>query len=152
MEALNTHIKLATTEDIPAVYKLLAGFAKNRDVEDSFLLTEERLTHLMTGHGLNALIIYHEEKIVGTLTFYETISTFAGETGLYIEDMYIRNTYQRRGIGHKLLNEMIEETKRRGYKKLEWQCAKDNFAAMDFYEKMGAVKDENWKTFIYYID
>lgn len=152
MEEITTRLHLATIEDVPAVYKLLQGFAKNRGVESSFKLTEERLKHLVSNHGLNALLIYHNDKIVGTITFYETISTFAGETGLYIEDMYIRNTYQRHGIGKKLLNGMIEETKRRGYTKLEWQCAIDNYGAMKFYEKMGAVKDEDWKTFIYYID
>lgn len=152
MEDLTTHLQLATIEDVPAVYKLLTGFAKNRNVEDHFKLTQERLHHLFSNHGLNALIIFHNDKIVGTITFYETISTFAGETGLYIEDMYIRNTYQRRGIGKRLLNGMIDETKRRGYAKLEWQCALDNFGAMKFYEKMGAVKDNEWKTFTYYID
>jgi len=152
MEELTTRLQLATIEDVPAVYKLLTGFAKNREVEDSFKLTEERLTHLVSDHGLNALLIYHNDKIVGTITFYETISTFAGETGLHVEDMYIRNTYQRKGIGKRLLDGMIEETKRRGYAKLEWHCAKDNYGAMKFYTKMGAIKDEEWKTFAYYID
>jgi len=152
MEELTTRLHLATVEEVPAVYKLLKGFAKNRGVEESFKLTEERLKHLVTNHGLNALLVYHNDKIVGTLTFYATISTFAGETGFHIEDMYIRNTYQRRGIGKLLLDGMIEETKRRGYAKLEWHCAKDNFEAMKFYEKMGAIKNDDWKTFAYYID
>lgn len=152
MEELTTRLHLATIEDAPAIFKLLSDFAKNRGVDASFKLTEERLEHLINNHGLNALLVYHNDKIVGTITFYETISTFAGETGLYIEDMYIRNTYQRRGIGKRLLDGMIEETKRRGYTKLEWQCTKDNFSAIKFYEKMGAIKDDNWKTFTYYID
>lgn len=152
MDELKTRLQIATVEDVPAVYKLLTGFAKNRDVEDSFKLTEERLLHLLKNHGLNALLVFHEDKIVGTITFYETISTFAGETGLHIEDMYIRNTYQRRGIGKLLLDGMIEETKERGYTKLEWQCAKDNYGAMKFYSKMGAHANDDWKTFTYYID
>lgn len=152
MEELTTVLKLATLEDVPAVYRLLTGFAKNRGVDDHFKLTETRLSHLISNHGLNALIISHDNHLVGTITFHETFHTFSGETGLYIEDMYIRNTYQRKGIGKKLLDGMIEETKRRGYSKLEWQCAKDNFGAMKFYEKMGAIKDDEWKTFIYYID
>jgi len=152
MEELNTRLKLATIEDVPAVYRLLAGFAKNRNVEDQFKLTEDRLTHLFEDHGLNALLVYHNDKILGTITFYETISTFSGEAGLYVEDMYIRNTYQRKGLGKTLLDGMVEETKRRGYSKLQWQCAIDNYDAMNFYKKMGAVMDEGWNTFIYYID
>ncbi len=99
METINTELKLATLDDVPAVFKLLEEFAVNRHLENRFKLTEERLFHLMEGHGLSALLVYHNSKIVGTLTFYETISTFGGETGLYIEDMYIHKDYQRKGIG-----------------------------------------------------
>lgn len=145
-------IILATRDHVPAIYELLEEFATERGVKNTFKLTEERLYHLFDRHGLGALITFDGNQMVGIITFYETISTFSGDTGLYIEDMYIHHDHQRQGIGKELLQGMIDETKRRGYGKLEWQCAVDNPGAMEFYKKMGAVKDDHWKTFIYYID
>lgn len=149
---MNTTVKQATSDHIPEIYELLRKFASERGLSQSFKLTQDRLTHLFESHGLRALLIYDGAQIIGTITYYETISTFSGDTGLYIEDMYIRSDYQRKGIGKKLLDSMIDETKKQGYSKLEWQCAVDNPGAMEFYKKMGAVKDETWKTFIYYIN
>ena len=148
---MSHQIVLATKEHVPATYKLLKEFAVERGVGHSFKLTEDRLYHLFETHGLGALLAYSNETIIGIITFYETISTFSGDAGLHIEDMYIHPDYQRKGIGKALLDGMIDETKSRGYAKLEWQCAVDNPGAMEFYKKMGAVKDDMWKTFTYYI-
>lgn len=151
MNKVNTHVKLATPEDVTAIYQLLTDFAKTQGVESSFTLTEDRLKHLVTEHGLGALLALDGHTIVGVITFYETISTFSGVTGLHIEDMYIKQDYQRRGIGKQFMDAMVEETRRRGYKKLSWQALHDNIGAINFYKKMGAIQDNDWKTFIYHI-
>ncbi len=144
-------LRLATQEDITTIFKLLEAFAKHQGVYNTFHLTLSRLEHLMTRHGLRVLLACDSNAVIGAITFYETISTFSGEMGLYIEDMYIHQDYQRQGVGKVLLDGMIEQTRELGYTKLEWQCLNDNHGAIAFYEKMGAIKDEHWKTFRYTI-
>lgn len=152
MNNLKTLVRAAIPEDIPAIYQLLSAFANDQGVESSFHLTEERLAHLVESHGLDALLSTHNDKIVGVITFYETVSTFLGVIGLHIEDMYISKDFQRMGIGKQFMDAMIDETKRRGFKKLSWQALRDNMGAIQFYQKMGALQDNNWITFNYNIE
>lgn len=144
-------LRLANQDDITTIFKLLESFAKYQGVFDTFHLTLPRLEHIMNHHGLRALLACDDTTVIGAITFYETISTFSGEMGLYIEDMYIHKDYQRQGVGKTLLDGMITQTRDLGYTKLEWQCLYDNHGAIAFYEKMGAIKDEHWKTFRYTI-
>lgn len=81
-----------------------------------------------------------ESEITGFATFFFTYYSWSGK-GLYIDDLYVKDSYRKKAIGKKLLDAIINIAKEEDCKKVRWQVSGWNKNAIDFYKKMGAVVD-----------
>lgn len=61
-----------------------------------------------------------------------------------MEDLFIRPEYRGRGYGKKLLQELAREVKKIGGTRLEWSVLRWNQPSIDFYEGLGAKKQDEW--------
>jgi ribosomal protein S18 acetylase RimI-like enzyme len=48
------------------------------------------------------------------------------------------------GIGSKLIERLIEESKEKGFKRITWQVLDWNEPAINFYKKFNAKFDPEW--------
>jgi len=76
--------------------------------------------------------------------FFTNYSTWRGAPGIYLEDLFVRPAFRRKGYARALFGELARETGRLGGKRLEWACLRWNENALKFYESMGAIKMEDW--------
>ena len=53
----------------------------------------------------------------------------------------VSEKYQRRGVGHRLLEETIEKLREKGVRVFHLEVRKSNQAAVGLYEKLGFVRD-----------
>jgi ribosomal protein S18 acetylase RimI-like enzyme len=77
-----------------------------------------------------------------------------------IKRFYIDSSFRGNGLASELLGQIINESRKRGFKELILNVHKNNLRAIRFYEKHGFVKylqlpDDDWKessssTFFYY--
>ena len=74
-------------------------------------------------------------------------STFLGRSGLYIEDLYIDESYRRRGFGAALLRYVARIAIERNCGRLEWSVLDWNKPAIDFYNRLGAMPMNGWTVF-----
>jgi GNAT superfamily N-acetyltransferase len=58
--------------------------------------------------------------IAGFLLFSPNFSTFLGESGFYVEDLFVRDSYSRKGFGKVLLSVMAPQAVKMGYGRVEW--------------------------------
>lgn len=79
--------------------------------------------------------------IIGFASFYFTYFSWSGK-GLFLDDLYVTESYRKQGIGVQLLNAVIELGKKEQCKKLRWQVSGWNKNAIGFYKKIGAVIDD----------
>ncbi len=80
---------------------------------------------------------------VGFALWFSTFSTFRGQPGLYLEDLFVQTEYRSRGIGKALLAAVAAQALERGCGRVEWSVLKWNTAAIGFYRSLGAqVLDE----------
>jgi GNAT superfamily N-acetyltransferase len=118
----------------------------------------EHLTHLVTGsasdlardlfgerRAAEALLAERDGQALGFALFFTTYSTFLTRPGLYLEDLYVRESERGRGIGKALLERVIELARERGAGRLEWSVLDWNANAIAFYEKMGATVLPDWR-------
>ena len=56
----------------------------------------------------------------------------------YLEDLYIREDYRRKGAGSILLQSVWETAKKRNSNGLYWVCLGWNKKSMEFYHSLGA--------------
>lgn len=86
--------------------------------------------------------IFCKEEIAGYLkvNMNDAQSEKMGDESLEIERIYIRNSYQRKGLGKYLFNKAMETAIRQNKKKIWLGVWEKNENAIDFYKKMGFVQ------------
>jgi GNAT superfamily N-acetyltransferase len=83
--------------------------------------------------------------LAGHAVFYETFSTWEGKAGIWLEDLYVRPPFRGTGTGAALLGHLAELTLSRGFTRCEWVALDWNDLALDFYERFGASRYDEWK-------
>ncbi|BET65991.1 GNAT family N-acetyltransferase [Opitutales bacterium ASA1] len=81
----------------------------------------------------------------GFAVFFQNFSTFRGRPGLYLEDLFVRPDYRRRGIARAILAHLAREANRRGCARFEWTVLDWNNDAQRFYREMGATILDDWR-------
>jgi GNAT superfamily N-acetyltransferase len=90
------------------------------------------------------LITEPDGTVAGMALYYHTYSTWRARPGIYLEDLFVRPAYRRRGYATLLLRELANEVERIDGRRLEWSCLKWNESALKFYRGLGAVEMEEW--------
>jgi GNAT superfamily N-acetyltransferase len=71
-------------------------------------------------------------------------STWTGRYGIYLEDLYVEQTYRGRGYGTALFQRLIQECETRGYPRFEWSVLDWNEPAQKFYKSFQAKPLPEW--------
>lgn len=90
-----------------------------------------------------AIVAETDGIIVGFALYYIRYSTWKGQR-MYLEDLIVTEEYRGRGIGKKLLDELIEVAKAKGFSGMLWQVLDWNEPAINFYKKYHAKFDPEW--------
>ena len=139
-------IRAAVAGDVPLLKRLiheLAGFEK-----DEAHITEEAL--LRDGFGVQpkfrALIAEWDKEPVGYALFFEYYSTFRGGSGLFLEDIYVREQFRGKGIGKAFFARLATIALREQRAGIMFNVLDWNEGAIQFYRSIGATFLDNWKT------
>ena len=87
-----------------------------------------------------AMIAEVGEVTAGFALFYTSFSTWECLPGIWLEDLFVRPEHRRAGVGALLLAELARLTVARGCTRLEWNALDWNQLALEFYEKLGAIR------------
>jgi len=141
-------VRAAVPTDVTALHALIGELAVYENLEHEMVATEaDTFRHLFgPTNTAEALIAEHAGFIAGFAIFYPFYSTFAGRPGLYLEDVYVRSEFRRRGIGKALLQHFLAVAQERGCAKAEWRVLRWNDPALAFYRSFGATVLEEWVT------
>ncbi len=91
-----------------------------------------------------ALIAELAGEPVGFALFHGSFSTWECRPGIWLEDLYVRPEHRRAGVGQALLAEVASIAVGRGCARLEWAVLDWNAPALDFYEKLGSTRLDEW--------
>jgi ribosomal protein S18 acetylase RimI-like enzyme len=146
---MDIRITRAAEKDVAALLGLIKEFARFEDLSEFCEVTEDRLAAAMFGPGafVDGLMAFDGERAVAYALFYPCFATFRGQPGLYLEDIYITEEYRRHNLGEKMLREIAREAKSRGAVRIDFMVLDWNAAAISFYEKHGAVRDNEERHF-----
>lgn len=99
------------------------------------------------GYAYTFVLTPPEGTEIGAMALYfNNYSTWLASPGVFIEDLYVRPAYRRRGYATLLLQRLAEEASRisGGKGRLEWNCLKWNENALKFYGWVGGVRLDEW--------
>ncbi|KAI9783496.1 MAG: hypothetical protein M1835_003795 [Candelina submexicana] len=157
-------VRLATRDDVPTILQLIHELAAYEHATHEVLATEASLLSTLSfapsssDDGSSSdpssdsiprpastfLVITPSKEVAGMALYFHNYSTWRAAPGIYLEDLFIRPAFRRRGYGKMLLARLAAETLRVGGKRLEWSVLKWNQPSIDFYEGIGAKMMSEW--------
>lgn len=146
---MNFQIETAKEEHIPAIVELMREFAEYEDLLEFLEITEEKLYNAIFGENgfVECLIATSENRPIAYALFYLNFSSFRGQTGVYLEDIYIREDFRKYGIGEMMLKQIARTGRENGAERMDFQVLDWNTPAINFYKKHGAIMDESERHF-----
>lgn len=91
-----------------------------------------------------ALIAEWSGHVAGYAIFFDYYSTWAGP-GIFLEDLFVRDTFRRRGIGTALLAAVAKVAVEEKCYGIHWSVLDWNEKAIEMYKAMGAESRDWWR-------
>ncbi len=142
-------IESATESDIPLILTFIKGLAEYEGLAHEVVATEEKLRESLFGPRSSAevVIAYSATEPVGFAVFFHNYSTFLGQSGLYLEDLFVLPEWRARGVGRRLLGYVANIAVTRDCGRLEWSVLDWNEPAIRFYRALGARPMDEWTVY-----
>lgn len=146
MSANDVRIRPATEADVQVLFDLILELAAYEKLADEVTGDAEVLRRSLFDQGAaEALLIETADgEAVGYAIFFTTFSTFECRSGIWLEDVYVRPEHRRGGIGRLVMEHLAQLAQERGHVRLEWVALDWNEPALNFYEKLGARRLDDW--------
>jgi GNAT superfamily N-acetyltransferase len=140
-------IRPATPADITHIQSMIVELAVFEKLEHLVVATEEKLHEGLFGPhpACEAVVGELDGEVVTFALFFHNFSTFLTKRGLYLEDLYVRQTHRGKGIGSRMLKHLARLAVERGCGRFEWSVLDWNTPAINFYESMGAEILPDWR-------
>jgi len=144
-----THFSIRPAEpaDITHIHSMIVELAVFEKLEHMVVATEELLHEGLFGTKPSCEAIVGEEngEVVAFALFFHNFSTFLTKKGLYLEDLYVRQSHRGKGYGTQMLAHLAQLAVERNCGRFEWSVLDWNEPAIGFYQTMGAEILPEWR-------
>ncbi len=152
-------IREARRDDVALIFGWIVELAEYERAPEQVTGTPELLEDALFGPARSAEAVIAETRQdatpdtgadappwrpAGFALFHSTFSTWESRPGIWLEDLYVPPLHRRSGVGAALLAHLAEITVARGYARLEWAALEWNEPALNFYDKIGARRLDDW--------
>jgi GNAT superfamily N-acetyltransferase len=149
--------KVLTCPDVPTILALIQELAIYEKEPDAVKATEASLlktlrfyptTHPESQNLASTLILLEDDKPAGMALYFTNYSTWRAKGGIYLEDLFVRPEFRKKGYGARLLEELARLVTEMEGGRLEWSVLDWNEPSIKFYEseKVGAKRMAGWST------
>jgi GNAT superfamily N-acetyltransferase len=144
-----THFSVRPAEpaDVTHIHAMIVELAVFEKLEHMVVATEELLHEGLFGQrpACEAIIGEENGEVVAFALFFHNFSTFLTKKGLYLEDLYVRQSHRGKGYGTALLARLAQLALERQCGRFEWSVLDWNAPAIGFYQTMGAEVLPEWR-------
>jgi GNAT superfamily N-acetyltransferase len=141
-------IRPATKVDVPLILDLICALAEYEREPDKAIATADDLVRDGFTPGsapkFQVIIAEWDGAPAGFALFFYNYSTWNGRPGIYLEDLFVKPTFRKKGIGKALLIHLAQIAAQENCRRLEWQVLDWNTPAIDFYKSLGAHHMKEW--------
>jgi GNAT superfamily N-acetyltransferase len=140
-------IRPATINDAALLASLILELAEYDQLAQEVGVNAEAIVR--DGFGphpkFRAVIAEQDGQAAGYAVFFEFYSTFQARTGLFVDDIFVRPQFRKKGIGRALLAHVARIAWQEGYFCMRWEVLDWNTPAIEFYKRLGAEFLDEWK-------
>lgn len=143
-------IRNAVDADIPLILDFIRHLATYEREPDAVVATEGDLRR--DGFGpepkYRCVIAEWNNQPAGFAFFFYNYSTWRGQPGLYLEDLFVLPEMRGKGIGKALLQHLAQIALRDQCYGIRWMVLEWNEPALKFYDSLGAELLGEWETML----
>jgi len=141
------NIRPATIDDAALLASLIQELAEYDQLAQEVGVNAEAIAR--DGFGprpkFRAVIAELDTQVAGYAVFFEFYSTFQARTGLFVDDIFVRPQFRKKGIGRALLAHVARIAWQEGYFCMRWEVLDWNTPAIEFYKRLGAEFLDEWR-------
>jgi GNAT superfamily N-acetyltransferase len=135
-------IRFATVADAETIHAAMIGIATTMGEREKVVSTADDIRRFGFGEkpAFEALIAEFDGHCVGVCVFFASFSTYRGEPGAYVQDLFVEPAMRGSGVGARLLQRLAAVTRERGGGYIRLSVDVRNAAAQAFYTRLGVKK------------
>ncbi|BBY57221.1 GNAT family N-acetyltransferase [Mycolicibacterium sarraceniae] len=141
-----TEIRLARPGDEADIVTMIRELADFEHALDQCTVTESQITAaLFTENPVGFCYVAEiDSEAAAVALWFRTFSTWDGVAGIYLEDLFVRDKFRRRGLARTLLATLARECVDNGYTRLAWEVLDWNVDAIALYDAVGGKQMSEW--------
>ena len=139
-------IRLATALDAASIKQMIVDLADFQNHRQDVKASTDAIRQQMSQQKppFECLLAEVDGVAAGIALFYGMYSTWEGQNGLFLEDLFVYPQFRGSGVGKKLLSALTDIACARGCTRLDWMVQNDNSSAQTFYANFGAATIPGW--------
>ncbi|QPK84049.1 GNAT family N-acetyltransferase [Corynebacterium qintianiae] len=143
-----SNIRPAKAEVAAEILSMIRELAEYEKEPDAVAAAEQDIHDHLFGEDpkVFAHVADEDGRLEGMVIWFVNFSTWEGRHGIWMEDLYVRDSARGKGVGTKLLKELASIAVENGYRRVEWSVLKWNAPSIGFYTSIGAHDMGDWQT------
>lgn len=140
-------IRAARPDDSALIFSLVRELADYEKLSGEVDATPEAISAALFAREprLFCDIAEWDGDPAGFAIWFLNFSTFRGRHGIYLEDIFVRPAFRKRGIGRALMAQLAARCLAQGYARFEWAVLDWNEPSIAFYRSIGARIMDEWR-------
>ncbi|MCB1024144.1 MAG: GNAT family N-acetyltransferase, partial [Acidobacteria bacterium] len=144
-------IKTLTAEDTDKASELFHSFQVDDGIRDPTKASDEYLKRILSKADFHVIAASVDKTIVGGLVAYELLKYKDESAEMYLFEMGVDASFQRRGIGTALIEKLKDICREKGITEMFVGALDDNMPAKALYKSTGG-SEEKVSEFTYQIE
>jgi GNAT superfamily N-acetyltransferase len=144
-----TLIRRARPGDETEIVAMIRELAEFERAADECTVTESHISTALFGD--DPVGFCHVAEVDGQAAaialWFRNFSTWDGVAGVYLEDLFVRPAFRRRGLARTMLATLARECVDNGYSRLSWAVLDWNVNAIALYDAVGGKQMSEWITY-----
>ncbi len=141
----NLVIRPFRQSDISTIFLLIKRLAIEQGKIHEFKNDPDNFKNIFSNSPLsiNSILAEYSGTAIGICLYFFSFSTWRGETGIYIQDLFVESQYRKNKIGKKLIHRAMTEGSNKVATYLRLAVNNQNRTAKTFYSSLGLTAIPN---------
>jgi GNAT superfamily N-acetyltransferase len=142
-------IRPAQITDAPEILELIYELAVYEKAPEEVVATVTDIERQFFSQNPKVFcdVIEQQGRVQAIAIWFLNFSTWQGKHGIYLEDLYVRESARGQGFGKALLAHLAKKCVANDYGRFQWWVLDWNTPAIEFYRAHGAVAMDEWTVF-----
>jgi GNAT superfamily N-acetyltransferase len=134
---MTTSIRRIEPRDEPRWRELWDGYTRFYEREPSELITRHTWSRILDpASPVHAVVAERADgRVIGIANYIVHENTWTLTPICYLQDLFVDPAERAGGVGKRLIDWLLEETKRQGWSRLYWNTRENNYRARGLYDK-----------------